>query len=157
MLSDPQSALLLLRHCHVTRLNYLARSVSPVLLKSAADCHDTMSKVTCEKLLDFPLESEKWIQATLPVKHGGLGLTSVKAISLFAFVSAWMHTLNRLPNRFQDSNRLIDSVIQGISPIGSTRHDAMPTGKSIEDLISDSHKLQKKLTQTYMSRQLEVK
>ena len=48
LLSDPQSVLLLLRHCHVTRQNYLARSVSPVLLKSAADCHDTMSKVICE-------------------------------------------------------------------------------------------------------------
>ena len=84
-----------------------------MLLKSAADCHDMMSKVTCEKLLDIHLEIEKGIQGTLPIKHSGLDFTSVKAISSFAL----MHTLNELPNCFPDSSLLI-SVILGMSLVG---------------------------------------
>ena len=39
-LQDIQSAMLLLTFCHILRINHLARSVIPDLLKSAADLHD---------------------------------------------------------------------------------------------------------------------
>ena len=39
-LNDPQSGMLLLRFCHVTRLNHLARAVCPAQLRSGAMFHD---------------------------------------------------------------------------------------------------------------------
>ena len=42
-LEYPQSECLLLRHCHVPTLNYLARSVSPSLFQSTAKIHDNMT------------------------------------------------------------------------------------------------------------------
>ena len=42
----PQSATLLLRFCHVTRMNYLARCVSPYSFEYAAKLHDAMTRST---------------------------------------------------------------------------------------------------------------
>ena len=43
-LDCPQSALLLLRHCHVPRLNHLARCVPPNLFEGAAQFHDNLTQ-----------------------------------------------------------------------------------------------------------------
>ena len=40
-LQDSQCGMLLLRHCHVTRMNFLSQTVASRLLESAAAIHDT--------------------------------------------------------------------------------------------------------------------
>ena len=62
-LKCPQSVTLLLRFCHVTRINYLARYVSPYSFEYAAKLHDAMTRSTFVQILgldsidDFHLES----------------------------------------------------------------------------------------------------
>ena len=43
-LDDPQRALLLLRHCHVPKLNHLARTTQPCDLLQCAEIHDSMTR-----------------------------------------------------------------------------------------------------------------
>lgn len=52
-LNDPQSATLLLRHCHVPRVNYLARGVSPDLLYEATKIHNTLTLVTYVEIMEI--------------------------------------------------------------------------------------------------------
>ena len=100
-LEDPQSECFLLRHCHVPKLNYLARSVSPSLFQSTAEIHDNMTRRTFCKILGVPSRvDERWKEATLPIKLGGFVMTSVDAIASSAFLGGWMHTLSNLPTRF---------------------------------------------------------
>ena len=47
----PQSATLLLRFCHVTLMNYLARCVSPYFFEYAAKLHDAMTWSTFVQIL----------------------------------------------------------------------------------------------------------
>lgn len=42
-LDNPQSSLLLLRHCHVPSLNHLGRTVAPDLPQKAAVIHDDLT------------------------------------------------------------------------------------------------------------------
>ena len=43
-LGDPQSSLLLLRHCHVTKVNHLALTVYPDFFPPAACIHDRLTQ-----------------------------------------------------------------------------------------------------------------
>ena len=86
-LNDPQCALLLLRHCHNTRLNHLARTIPPSLLQSAAQFHDnlTCDNLTCETFchalqLDVR-DPRKWSQCCLPVRQGGFELCQLQQVT----------------------------------------------------------------------------
>lgn len=50
-LDEWQFAMLLLRECHVPRLNFLARSVAPALLKDSAVVHDRITLATLHDVL----------------------------------------------------------------------------------------------------------
>ena len=77
-LQDPQCGMLLLRHCHVTRINFLSQTVPPRLLESAVAIHDTLTRSTFTNLLGRGnLTDRQWLQATLPIRHGGFGLTAL--------------------------------------------------------------------------------
>ena len=43
-LNEPQGAMIVLRHCHTTRLNHLSQGVCPTTLQSCATLHDQMTK-----------------------------------------------------------------------------------------------------------------
>ena len=72
-LNDSQSSMLILRHCHVPRLNYLARQIFPVDLQPAANIHDNMTRSSLESIIGYNhLDDINWKQATLKIKFGGL-------------------------------------------------------------------------------------
>ena len=72
-LTDSQSALLFVSHCHVPKTNYLSRSICPRYLQSAAKAHDSNIFLGQRSIQDCKCE-----QATLTVKHGGFGLAKVE-------------------------------------------------------------------------------
>ena len=86
-LNDPQSALLLLRYCHVPTLKNLARSVPPPVLHLASRIHDQLSRDTFAAILGLSaLDELTWKQASLKIKLGGFGITNLTQISAAAFV-----------------------------------------------------------------------
>ena len=77
-LDNLQASTLLLRHGHISRVNYLARAVFPKWFDRAAQIQDGL---TCATFLDIlglnSLGELSWNQASLSVKFGGFGLTQI--------------------------------------------------------------------------------
>ena len=100
-LKDRQYSMLILRHCHVPRLTYLARQVPPQDLAKAANIHDNTTRSSFANVIGLPhLDDIKWEQATLKIKFGGFGLTRISKVSHAVFLSSWCQSLKDLPNRF---------------------------------------------------------
>ena len=59
-LEDTQSSMLLLRYCHIPRINHLGRTVAPSLMKSATRIHDSLSQSSFKHLIKCPdLENDQ--------------------------------------------------------------------------------------------------
>ena len=112
-LEDVQSGCLLLRYCHVTHMNHLIRSVNSEHVRSAVQAHDSLTKSTFIRLVQCPdLTSKQWLQATLPIRHGGFGLTNIESLSADAFVAGWAQSIQALPARFPSIANDISLVCQ---------------------------------------------
>ena len=150
-LDDIQSSILLLRFCHVPRLNHLARTVAPVFFENAAAAHDLQTRMAFTHLIgDQGINDQVWQQAVLPIRLGGFGLTSVSSIACAAFVAAWSHSILELPLRFPDLRPDIDCLIHkptGI--IGVELHKSLPADKSISNFLTGVNKIQQNLSKSF--------
>src|SRR5678815_4500350 len=52
------------------------------------DSYDTALRLGLSRILNLPLTEEAWLQATLPIKVGGLGIRSVSQLALPAFLAS---------------------------------------------------------------------
>ncbi|XP_061706793.1 uncharacterized protein LOC133517477 [Cydia pomonella] len=91
----------IIRHClfvpkftYVLRCSHLWKHPS-LLLKLDSLIEDTLSSV-----LNIRFEERSWTQATLPIRHGGLGIRKISSVSLPAFLSS-VHS----------AQNLIDSIL----------------------------------------------
>ena len=158
-----QCSMLILRHCHVPRTNYLARQVFPANLEEAARIHDSMTKSTFVSIIGSNfVNDDSWRQATLKIKLGGFGLTPVSQISHASFLSSWCQTIKDLPCRFSSHSNLVNYLSASESVIGSIGFTVMssfkslptlpksdgenPDHQSLEDYISYPKKLQQRLS-----------
>ena len=140
-LDDPQCSLLLLRHCHATRLNHLGRSVPSYLLRSAIH-HDGLTISTFQKvLLIESLSESQRQQATLPINLAGFGLPLLSTICDAAFLSGWSSSLNAISDRYPDEWTTDD--ILSLPSINSQLGAALSTFQA--HLGSTSAKFQKLL------------
>ena len=91
-LLQPHQAFFLLKNAMaLPRLTYLLRTTNlvnqPLLGK-----YDAVIRCTLENLLNISLSDIQWKQASLPVKHGGLGVRSAVDVALPAFISSTMQS-----------------------------------------------------------------
>ena len=83
-------AILLLRHSFsIPRLLYLLRTAPAFLAPSLVE-YDTLSCSLLSSITNVPLSSDSltWIQASLPVKYGGLGFRSAVQLAPSCFLSS---------------------------------------------------------------------
>ena len=149
--TDRQTVMLLLRHCHVPKLDYLARTVFPGQLNQAAKIHDTQLHNTFSNLLGYDqLDDSMWQQASLPIRLGGFGMTLLTSVFQHTFVASWTHTIIELPFRFPALMPLIDSLVISppTSPIGQALCQSLPPNKMMSDFLTTIHKLQHQLSKT---------
>ena len=162
-MDDPQSSSLLLRHCHVPRMNHLTRSVFPCDLQRGADIHDRITKDTFSAIIGLEqMDDIRWKQASMKVKFGGFGLTEVQCLSSTAFAAAWLHSVNVLPARFPSLKGLVDNLcnldsesnsigvslrqsIESLSPWYSSE-GLEPEHHTLHELSLNPKKLQHRLT-----------
>ena len=146
-LEDVQSGCLLLRYRHVTRMNHLIRSVNPEHVRSAVQAHDSLTKSTFIRLVQCPdLTSKQWLQATLPIRHGGFGLTNIESLSADAFVAGWAQSIQALPARFPSIANDISLVCQFEGRMSTALKSSIPDNHSLADFLSDTKNLQHKLS-----------
>ncbi len=144
-LDDPQSGMLILRYCHTNRINHLARSVYPTLLKLGTRFHDQLTKATFRQLVCCHyIGEQQWLQATLPIRNGGFGMSSMVSTCPIAFVSSWARSLAHFPRSFGDLTDLVKNISRAVqSPghngsIASHLLQALPGNKSLVELISNA-------------------
>ncbi len=72
---DTQAAMAILRNCMgYCKIVHLIRVVGPELKGSAVEGFDGEVRQTVERLLGDSIGDPQWLQATLPIRMGGLGL-----------------------------------------------------------------------------------
>ena len=153
-LDNVQASMLLLRYCHTTRLNHLARETCPETLAQAATIHDKQTKSTFSCLLgNVDISGNMWKQATLPVRLGGFGMTSLNEVAPFAFVARWAHSFKLLPDRFpvlQDQFNSLVTSSNHASDIGLTLEHYLKDISTLSDLLPNTKKLQHRLTTEFV-------
>ena len=157
-LDDTQSSMLLLRYCHVPRLNFLARTILPGQLQLATSIHDQQSRSCFSALMKCNnFSSQQWEQIVLPIRKGGFGLTAMAPVRTLAFLSSWAFSIKELPLRFPILQPLIDAITNASpieSSIGKELQQALPSNKSLLVLASHSTKLQHRLTEEFMETKI---
>ena len=126
---------------HSTCLCHLMRDVPPEELNAAALLYDLQTRSTFTKLLNLDdIMSTSWAQVTLPVRYGGFGLTSALQLSPKAFLASWVHSL-----KSGNKERSLASDMQR----------SLQPGQVLTALISDTKKLQHKLTDKEFKQQTQ--
>ena len=153
-LDNVQASMLLLRYCHTTRLNHLARGTCPETLAQAATIHDKQTKSTFSCLLgNVDISGNMWKQATLPVRLGGFSMTSLNEVAPFAFAASWAHSLKLLPDRFPVLQDQVNSLVTSsnhASDIGLTLEHHLKDISTLSDLLPNTKKLQHRLTTEFV-------
>ena len=86
---DAHDAIFLLRHCFaIPKLTYFLRCSPAFRLREVLQDYDQQLRRGLESILNIKLESESWVQSTLPVSKGGLGVRCASDIALPAFLSS---------------------------------------------------------------------
>jgi hypothetical protein len=85
----------------VPKLMYLLRT-SPCGGNAALDIFDDLMHDGLEHILNISLSSDQWLQATLPIRDGGLGIRRVVSLAPSAFLASAASTLD-LQNKITPS------------------------------------------------------
>ena len=130
-------ALFLLKHClSIPRLTYFLRC-SPCYKNGILDRYDELIKETLKAILNVKLEEEAWIQSTLPVASGGLGIRKAKDIAPSAFLAsahgASVGMLNLLPERMSTEDSIYKPLEEAESFWMETTNNALqPENPSVQ-------------------------
>jgi len=103
-LIKPHQAFFIMKNCFsIPKLIYLLRSALIFKCKEELEVFDTETNM--EKKCNVSFGEEIWSQASLPIRHAGLGLCSVADLSLPCFLSS-SHTCQPFTSLSQPGNPL---------------------------------------------------
>ena len=88
-IDDPQVALHLLQSClSLCKLNYLLRTVPPNAVAESCKLFDIGLRNSLETIIHSSLNDTSWLQATLPISLGGLGLRLASTSAPAAYIGS---------------------------------------------------------------------
>ena len=124
---DKQSALVLLRFCHVSRANFFLRTTPPEFTQPAAVSMNSSTMRTLASILGVPgLSKAEKCQASLPITMGGLGLTDPIKTSLVAYASSLalcLHPLAKLEKDFWPARLGLTGLFTGLAAADDAEWD----------------------------------
>ena len=127
-LIESHQAFFILKNClSIPKLIYLLRSAPCFKYKEKLEVFNTAIKTNMGKICNVSFGKENWSQASLPIKHAGLGLRSTVDLSLPCFLSL-SHACKGLVNRLLPSLNLeihYGDVNDAIDD-WSKQHDSLP-------------------------------
>ena len=86
---DAHDAIFLLRHCFaIPKLMYFLRCAPSFHFIDVLQDYDHHLRLGLENILNVKLEEKSWLQSTLPVSKGGLGIRLTSDLALPAFLSS---------------------------------------------------------------------
>ena len=86
---DAHDAIFLLRHCFaIPKLMYFLRCAPSFKFKEVLQDYDQYLRLGLEDILNVKLGENSWLQSTLPVSMGGLGIRLASDLALPAFLSS---------------------------------------------------------------------
>ncbi|CAH2232343.1 jg26186, partial [Pararge aegeria aegeria] len=105
----------ILKHClFVPKLMYILRASPVWKFPGLTNKIDAILKDSLEKILNLSLDEYSWTQATLPIKHGGIGVRKISSVALPAFLSS-VHSISDLCSHILKSNtQKITNVTEAI-------------------------------------------
>ena len=110
-LHNPQVALYLLRHSlGIARVTHMLRCIDPTVIKPQIDGFDAVLFSALGQICADDISADAWIQAGLPIRMGGLGLTHARSVSASAYVASFL--------TFVDSRDVIGFPWQIHPPVG---------------------------------------
>ena len=104
-----------------TRMLYVLRA-SPCTSNPALIQFDDLQRTAIGKIANCTLNDINWIQASLPVKHGGLGIRSVDVLAPSAFLASAAATLSIQSAALPASFTAIDRHVDMVSAVWSNRY-----------------------------------
>ena len=103
-IDDPQVDLHLLRSClSLCKLNYLLRTVPPDAILESCSLFDNGLCNSLESILHSSFNDASWLQATLPISMGGLGLSLASTSAPVAYVGS-LNSTNHLVSLLLDQD-----------------------------------------------------
>ena len=123
-------AFYLLRNCFsLPKLQYILRC-SPCFTSSIIARYDDCIRSTLEFILNVQLRDDAWMQASLPVSAGGLGVRTADQIVLPGFLSSMIGCTDLcqklLPSRLQSITGLLDKHFIAACELWKGRTPAIP-------------------------------
>lgn len=86
---SPHSAFFILKSClFVPKLTYMLRCSPFWKYQNLLTPIDSLVQTHLETILNLKLTEHSWLQASLPVRYGGLGVRKISSVSLPAFLSS---------------------------------------------------------------------
>jgi hypothetical protein len=86
---NPHVAYFLLKNClFIPKMSYFLRTCALWKFSSLLEDMDSLLKESLEYILNICLNTKQWLQATLPISFGGLGIRRISDICLPAFLSS---------------------------------------------------------------------
>ena len=124
---DLQQRFHLLRWCFSEKINYLLRTIPPELTEELASNFNLIKKrIICSILDQFTPETLPewlWVQCSLSVNDGGLGLKDSVSVAYSAFAGSFIDCLPTCeevcPNLLELNNRCINSLNNSIACINN--------------------------------------
>jgi len=88
-LIEPHPAFFILKNrLSIPKLTYLLHSAPCFKCKEELEAFDTAIRINMEKISNVTFGKDSWSQASLPTRHGSLGLRSATDLSLPCFLSS---------------------------------------------------------------------
>jgi len=120
-LPDPQCAWLVLMYCASARANHLLRTVPPGEVLEYAHEHDRCMWACLHAILGNPgldaaATARAQALATVPRRHGGLGLQNAGRSSTGAYWAAWADALHMLHQRRPAEAQQLAQLLSGDQP-----------------------------------------
>jgi hypothetical protein len=86
---NPHVAYFLLKNClFIPKMSYFLRTCALWKFSSLLEDMDSLLKESLESILNICLNTKQWLQATLPISFGGLGIRRISDICLPTFLSS---------------------------------------------------------------------
>jgi len=125
-LIEPHQAFFILKNClSIPKLTYLLHSAPCFNCKEELEAFDTAIRINMEKISNVTFGTDSWSQASLPIRHGCLGLRSAADLSLPCFLSS-SFACQGLVNRLLPSLTLPHGEVINATDAWSALHDSSP-------------------------------